>query len=76
MQRFSVTTPNGSHARNSISPLRRDNHVVPLPFASQEVLSKQQFVARNVTAPIRLADVVDVNAAAFNVLAGLASRGT
>src|SRR5262245_53165689 len=61
---------------NTDASPRRHDDVILLPFAQQQMLAEEQIVRGDGARRVRFADVVQVNAAAFNVLSRLTFRRT
>ena len=60
--------PEDGYAQSAYS----EHHVIPLALSQEQVLAEEQFVCANGQLRVWGAHVVDVNAASFDVLAGLA----
>src|SRR5438105_686754 len=56
----------------SLLSLHRQQHVIALAFAQQQMLAEEQILRRDSTLEIRLAHIIHVNTSAFDVLASLA----
>src|SRR5215471_12252463 len=59
-----------NHAPSNL--LRGQDHVISFAFAQEEMFAEQQVGRRDHAEEVRFADVIDVNAAALDILSGLA----